>query len=268
MTVHPLPDDPRLTALLAENATEGLDSDESRELSALLEEYADVDADELARPAAALQIAALARSGRLEPMPRDLRQRLDAAADEFFAAPARSNVVQLQRPAAADAPPGERRRRDWAGWATAAALLVALIAVYDRAPDPQPTVAEQRADLIATTDDTVVIAWAPSQEDGYQQVSGDVVWSDRQQRGFLRFVGLTANDPERAQYQLWIIDPERDARPVDGGVFDVPTGSSEVVVAIDAKLAVARPTAFAVTLEQPGGVVVSDGPLLIVAPTG
>ena len=62
--------------------------------------------------------------------------------------------------------------------------------------------------------------------------------------------------------------PDRDARPVDGGVFDVPAGAAEVIVTIDAKLAIARPTAFAVTLEKPGGVVVSDGPLLIVAPAG
>ena len=80
--------------------------------------------------------------------------------------------------------------------------------------------------------------------------------------------GMAANDPANAQYQLWIIDPDRDARPVDGGVFDVPAGAAEVIVTIDAKLAIARPTAFAVTLEKPGGVVVSDGPLLIVAPAG
>ena len=57
----------------------------------------------------------------------------------------------------------------------------------------------------------------------------------------------------------------RDANPIDGGVFDVPAGVGEHVVRIEAKLQVLRPQAFAITLEKPGGVVVSDGPLLVVA---
>jgi hypothetical protein len=48
-------------------------------------------------------------------------------------------------------------------------------------------------------------------------------------------------------------------------VFDVPRGADELIVPIDAKLAVNDPAVFAITLEQPGGVVVSDGPLLVVA---
>ncbi len=61
------------------------------------------------------------------------------------------------------------------------------------------------------------------------------------------------------------MDPGRDARPVDGGVFDI-TGEGEVIVPIDAKLPIGTPAVFAITLEQPGGVVVSDGPLLVIAP--
>ena len=52
MTVSPLPSDPRLTALLADAATEGLDKAASSELDRLLDQYRSVDADELARPAA------------------------------------------------------------------------------------------------------------------------------------------------------------------------------------------------------------------------
>ena len=75
----------------------------------------------------------------------------------------------------------------------------------------------------------------------------------------MRFESLAPNDPETSQYQLWIFDPTRadwEARPVDGGVFDVPS-SGEVCVPIDAKLAVRETALFAVTLEVPGGVVVS-----------
>lgn len=50
----------------------------------------------------------------------------------------------------------------------------------------------------------------------------------------------------------------RDKRyPVDGGVFDVPANAGEVVIPIRASLMVRKPAAFAVTVEKPGGVVVS-----------
>ena len=80
--------------------------------------------------------------------------------------------------------------------------------------------------------------------------------------------GMPVNDPATSQYQLWVVDPERDGNPVDGGVFDIPPGVSTVVIPIDAKLAVNDPVAFAITREQPGGVVVSKGPLLVVASAG
>ena len=85
-----------------------------------------------------------------------------------------------------------------------------------------------------------------------------MVWDNSKQRGYLRFSGLPANDPERSQYQLWIFDAKRDDRyPIDGGVFDIPAGATEVVIPINARLAVNEPAMFAVTIEGPGGVVVS-----------
>ena len=75
----------------------------------------------------------------------------------------------------------------------------------------------------------------------------------------MRFTGLAANDPDQLQYQLWIFDAGRDDRyPVDGGVFDVPVGADEVVVPIRASLPVGEVALFAVTVEKPGGVVVSS----------
>ena len=75
----------------------------------------------------------------------------------------------------------------------------------------------------------------------------------------LAFSGLAANDSSQIQYQLWIFDAGRDDRyPVDGGGFDVPAGVDEVVVPIQAKLPVGEVALFAVTVEKPGGVVVSS----------
>ena len=85
------------------------------------------------------------------------------------------------------------------------------------------------------------------------------MWDAATQTGFMRFSGLAANDPKQFQYQLWIFDAERGEQyPVDGGVFDVPTGEGSVDVVIEAALDVSDPVLFAVTVERPGGVVVSD----------
>jgi anti-sigma-K factor RskA len=94
---------------------------------------------------------------------------------------------------------------------------------------------------------------------GAAGVAGDVVWDRATQSGYLRFENLAPNDPARHQYQLWIVDAARDDRfPVDGGVFDVPPVSGPVVIPVRAKIPVREPSAFVVTLEPTGGVVVSE----------
>jgi anti-sigma-K factor RskA len=135
--------------------------------------------------------------------------------------------------------------------------------------------------LLAQDPDAVTVPWKKAGDDpaivaaqaDLESVEGlgDVVWSPTRQQGYMRFRGLAANDPAVAQYQLWIFDAERDAAyPVDGGVFDVPADAAgDVVVRIDPRLPVSRATAFAITVEKPGGVVVSSRkrlPLLAAVP--
>jgi len=121
-----------------------------------------------------------------------------------------------------------------------------------------PTLRQQREQLLAS-DDAFRLKWLPSSDPAALVATGDVVWSNERQEGYLTFRKLAANDPTVQQYQLWIIDGQRDpAQPVDGGVFDVQATDDEVIVRIDAKLQVFDPQAFAVTIEKPGGVVVSD----------
>jgi len=89
--------------------------------------------------------------------------------------------------------------------------------------------------------------------------SGDVVWSDSMQEGYLRLSGLPKNNKATSTYQLWIVDETQDPKtPIDGGTFDV-TEDGEVVIPINAKLKARNPKAFAITMEKPGGVVVSKG---------
>jgi anti-sigma-K factor RskA len=64
---------------------------------------------------------------------------------------------------------------------------------------------------------------------------------------------------------LWIFDGTRDDRyPIDGGVFNIPSGQSEVIIPITAKLEVRDPAMFAVTIEKPGGSVVSSRDRIVV----
>lgn len=148
-----------------------------------------------------------------------------------------------------------RRRTAVVLLSSAASLALVAGAWWLLRGRPAPTAAQARTDLLATAADVTRLDWRPTPEAA--GASGDLVWSPSTQRGFMRFVGLAPNDPARSQYQLWIFDRQRDqAFPVDGGVFDV-SSTGEVVVPITAKLRVGDAALFAVTVERPGGVVVS-----------
>lgn len=148
-----------------------------------------------------------------------------------------------------------------AGWLAAAGLLFVLVlsktgAAGDSGPEDQQ-VALLRKELLDTVPDVQILPWASSDTGGPK---GDVAWSDVRNEGYMRIAGLQPNDPTKSQYQLWIFrgtDPGAEPHPVDGGVFDVTPGG-EVIVPINAKLDVGRAGLFAVTVEKPGGVVVSE----------
>ena len=135
------------------------------------------------------------------------------------------------------------------------------IAALEEAVRDRPAAREAQRALAA---DVTTLAWTATEDPNGKGASGDVVWSASAQRGYMRFVGLAPNDAKAIQYQLWIFDKDRDDKyPVDGGVFDVgPDG--EVVVKISPKLRVNEPVLFAVTIEAPGGVVVSKRERIVV----
>jgi hypothetical protein len=175
----------------------------------------------------------------------------------------------------AETMPLKKPRRVIAPWlAAAACLLVAGGAVWwaqqqrnevkPIVPPLAATPASARAELMASANDVSKITWTTTPDPTAKGATGDVVWSSSQQKGYMRFVGLAQNDPTQFQYQLWIFDKTRDqAFPVDGGVFDV-TSTGEVVVAISPKLHVNDLALFAVTVEKPGGVVVSKRERIVV----
>jgi anti-sigma-K factor RskA len=267
MTRHRSAISERAEELLVDQVTEGLNPSEQHELNRLLDDAADVLENEFMQTTALVQLGMLAREGApADGMPASLKQKIASASvtpPVSQATPTAAASVSELRPKPAQRSP----LTSYAGWAMAAALALAFVVLRIDPPAELPaSMAEQRMALLDTAADTIEVAWATPAEAAYAEVSGDVIWSDGAQQGFMRLRGMPVNDPAVAQYQLWIVDPERGEQPVDGGVFDIPTGSGEVIVPIDSKLAVGEPTVFAITLEQPGGVVVSKGPLLIVAP--
>lgn len=150
----------------------------------------------------------------------------------------------------------------WLGWAVAACLL-ALFALRSSPPDSgEMTAAEQLTELLSKAPDALRLSFSPA-SDPYQGSSGEVVWSDSRQEGFMTFTNLPSNDPGQSQYQLWIVDPTRDELPVDGGVFDIPAGSGPAVIPIRSTLPITNPAAFVITLEQPGGVVRSKQEIVV-----
>ena len=116
-----------------------------------------------------------------------------------------------------------------------------------------------------TADDLIQYPWH-SRTNDLGPVNGDIVWSDQKQKGFIQIAGLPMNDPNANQYQIWIIDPLKYGQPVDGGIFDVNRTDKAIIIPINPKLPISKAVGFAITLEQPGGVVVSTEPLLLTAP--
>ncbi|MEM8997215.1 MAG: anti-sigma factor, partial [Acidobacteriota bacterium] len=168
--------------------------------------------------------------------------------------PAADNVVRFDRSAPAQT---QSSAGGWTGWVAAAAIALAALALWPRA-EAVLSPSERKATLVAESTDLITLDWATTEDPAALSASGSVVWSTDLQAGFMTFRGLPVNDPDVEQYQLWIFDVEQDEQfPVDGGVFDI-TGDGEVVVEIDPKLRIQQPTLFAITIEKPGGVVVSS----------
>lgn len=280
----------RLHDLLADRALVGLSRQEEMELVELLAQFPDTDIDALERAAAATLLASL---GQLEPMPEHVAAKLYqttaaplpaglragaprpmmAATVPMPGAPSRpvdereraSNVIPF--PAPAPAQPLKKPSRVFAvmGWVAAAACLLLLLgALLVKRPVPQPVASAERTKLL-TKPGTTKLDWTATADPASTRASGDVVWNAVEQRGFMRFKGLAKNDKKSFQYQLWIFDKSRDDKyPVDGGVFDVDSETGDVVVPITARLKVDEPVLFAVTVEKPGGVVVSKRERIVV----
>lgn len=252
----------RAAELLADKAMLGLSPAEAAELSSLLggsgrADGAEGEAMELA--AAALDLAM--HPGPYEAMPASLRATIERAAPGAISGAAGARDV-----AGRIGSDSGRSSAAFAWLAAAACLALALTAWWPRVSGPAAAGTDQAyQQLVTQAKDLTRADWKAMGELEKTPVKGEVVWSSDRQEGYMVFSGLPTNAPTREQYQLWIFDPtQSDKTPIDGGVFDIPpTSDGRVIIPIDPKLHAQGPTLFAITIEKPGGVVVSDRSRLV-----
>lgn len=261
----------RLIELLTDNVLFGLDEVETAELEVLKQLYPDIAKDNSLEMTAGL--IGLSSIEQIEPMPDHLQTMIRAKANDIF----ESADIRPIALVSSDDKDGdfqktfefEKKRglTQLLGWMVAGAACIALaFSLWFNLQEPKiireyvgsqpvPSVIEQERQLIARAKDlirTPLVDPAAS-----ERVIGEIVWSDSEQKGFMKFNGLAVNDIKAQTYQLWIFDKTQDEKtPIDGGVFDIKS-QGETIIPITAKLKVAKPGLFAVTVEKPGGVVVS-----------
>jgi len=256
----------RLDELLAADALDEISASERDELERLV---AQAGPDDSFDRAAACIFLAHAPSVS-HPLPDHLARILEATAVGWSAAQDPEESRRFRHLGANDPAQVSRREADGAGasghrrsrWRApmAAAALVFVVAALAAALWPAfstENVADRRLALIGASD-TIRWSWAAWDNPGMDGVTGDVVWSDANQRGYMLLRGLPANDPSVEQYQLWIVDSRRGLETrFNGGVFDV-NSAGEAIVPIRSELKVDRPQLFAITIENPGGTGISD----------
>ena len=254
--------------LLCKQAVYGLNEQETAELKNL--GYDERERDSIDLAVAALALADLDTNVQ---MPAHLQSKIltDAADLVGLRTPADSPVAVAARPATINESSGSWF--GWLGWAAAAAACVVLaINLYSGrnagqfagvvpTPSPvsdvKPDPAEQRKKMMEGSAPMMMAQIGKGNVKEIADVSGDVVWSDERQAGYLRVKGLPKNDTSKQTYQLWIFDETQDPKtPIDGGTFDI-NSDGEVVIPIDPMVKAKNPKMFAVTIEKAGGVVVS-----------
>lgn len=239
----------RLDELLADAMVRELSAEESAELEQLAAHETGALVAEAEQAAVATQLA-FAEEDQ-EQAPAALRSQLKSQAQEYFAYQSSDETTPILRAKFSALP--------W--MVAAAALLVAVVGWAPRLMQEAPLSVQQQLQAMVENapEDMLRYDWQVLPDPLSEGAGGgEVIWSDSEQRGFMKFSGLGANDPTTEQYQLWIFDDTTDtATPVDGGVFDVPEGQTEIVIPIDAKIRVKEAFQFAITVEKPGGVVVS-----------
>ena len=251
--------DERFVDLAIQRATIGLSQPEQLEFEDLVhspENQFEAECYDLT--AAALDLSFAGR--KRDSMPREVQDQLLLAAGKFFGTdqPLPAAVVQHGAPVEVSTRRAVNRfsRREAIALTVTAACLMLMLSGWNPLGSKLQTASERMQQFTSSPPaDLVEVNWIPNEA---PNARGKVVWSNSRQEGYMEFAGMPENDPSQTQYQLWIFDTDKNQKfPVDGGVFDIDSAET-VVVPIKANIPVSKAVQFAVTLEKPGGVVVSE----------
>ena len=265
--------------LMIQRATSGLSETEQQELDQLapsIDNQHEIDRFEATAAAFDLSIASV----EYEVMPTDVHDRLLISAGKLFgerSAPAPASPASKDSTAEFDSDFEKvelsLRKNSTSSvlWREAAAILVAAASLllmlsgfnpFSKSDGVPVASAKQLMDqfIVSRPNDLVEIDWKPVH---VPSAGGKVLWSDAKQEGYMVLSGLNVNDPTVEQYQLWIFDNDpAQATPTDGGVFDIKNAdidaNGQAVIPIKPSVPIGRAVQFAVTIERPGGVYVSD----------
>lgn len=267
----------KIVDILTDKATFGIDAEEQRLLDTYIAEAGIAEDNTFELTAAAIGLVDLRTD---EPMPAHLNARIIASADEFFASMAAPAAEEQKAPVEEEQyqkvfTVEPKSSWNWMGWAVAGFAVLALVfnvwttrmvptevAGPGKTPTPMPSPTkispdQEFAQMLAAPSGVIKANFGAGNMKDLKEIGGDVVWSDEKQTGYMRLRGLPVNDKSKETYQLWIFDKTQDkATPIDGGTFDVDK-NGDVIIPIDAKLKAQGPELFAITVEKPGGVVVS-----------
>lgn len=283
----------RVEELLLDRAVGGLDAGEHAELELLCAQLG-MDPDDLS-----FDLAAAAATVAMTPaqqMPASLRAKVLGATVAMDAGV--SDVERRELKLVGDGPSGRPaptrlqlmtyKVMAYSGWMAAAACLgLASVAYFGRggattvspptlltvgaAPvlDPATKALATLERIMRSEGSRAIVASLTDADDsaGPPAPVGQVVWSGEHNEGVLCLANLPPIENPGDAYQLWVVDALRDERyPVDAGTFNIDPGKRQGMVYFSAKLPVAYPRAFAITIERAGGNVVSTQPPVALAP--
>ncbi|MEX0876205.1 MAG: hypothetical protein WD114_01990, partial [Phycisphaerales bacterium] len=160
---------------------------------------------------------------------RTARRAFEAAAAEIDLDHARSQPADMPQglldklyaeiPGTPETRPGKPSARSvapiaarltWIPWTLAAAsIALATVVMLSNNQAPRPSPAQARQELIQQTapEELLRYTWTATDDPAVEgAVTGDLVWDDVTQRGYMKISGLAVNDPAQSQYQLWIFD--------------------------------------------------------------
>ncbi len=261
--------------LLIQRATSGLSMTEQQELDQLafsFDNQHEIDQFEATAAAFDLSISSIV----YEAMPNEIHDRLLISAGRFLGEKSPSTVsasvsaIDRTEPDSKVERSGRNdttmsvRWREIVSLLVAAASLMLILSGYNPfsgSPDVPIASAFEKMDkfMASAPSDLVNVDWVPVDN---QTASGKVIWSDSRQEGYMVFSGMNENDPSIEQYQLWVFNDPKQETPTDGGVFNISTSDigpdGNIVIPINPTVPVDHAVQFAVTVEKPGGVYVSE----------